>query len=156
MSASEDRAKDEEMARRLAPRLEPLSCAGPVRDGLEQALRESGRFARVTLVPTRMGGEAADAGDALLVVEVARCGIRRVGPLEGKSLASFVELRAELYRVADGRLLWEEQGTHLGGERRSLQAYRQDVGLLRRELAETLVEAGRRVAMELLYPEGAE
>jgi hypothetical protein len=152
MSASEDRARDEEMARRLAPRLGVLTCSGPVRATLDETLRESGRFTAIALFAREPGGEALAGYDAVLSVRVTHCGIRRVGALESRSLAGFADLRVEMRRIADDRLLWEERSTVLGGDRWSLQAYRQDASLLGRELAETLADAGYRVAMDLLYP----
>src|SRR5262245_3437658 len=129
----------------------PASFVGRV---FEQALRASGRFDDIRVLE----GEAADDAqrpDVVVHLTVPAWGLVRVREGDPDLVSAFADVRAEMVARQTGVALWQDNEDVTGPERLPLKAFTADRAFTRRQLLDVLERAGRRLASELLYAQGA-
>jgi hypothetical protein len=129
----------------------PASFVGRV---FEQTLRASRRFDEIRVVE---GEPADDAQRADIVVRltVPTWGLVRVREGDPDLVSAFADVRAEMVARQTGVALWQDNEDVTGPERLPLKAFTGDRTFTRRQLLDVLERAGRRLANELLYAQGA-
>jgi len=130
----------------------PASFVGRV---FEQALRASGRFDDIRLLEGEPADDAQPRPDVVVRVTVLTWGLVRVREGDPDLMSVFADVRAEMVARQTGVALWQDNEDVTGPERLPLKAFTADRAFTRRQLLDVLERAGRRLASELVYAQGA-
>lgn len=126
-----------------------------VAEAFTRTLLTSRQFDQVrTLVREPLGEERRD-NDALVRIIVPAWGLVRVREGAPEMMAAFADTRAQVVVPPTFAVIWEHAEDVTHGERLPLQTYTGDSELTRQALMDVLERAGRRLANELLYAQGA-
>jgi len=130
----------------------PASFVGRV---FEQALRASGRFDEVRVLEGEPADDSQPRPDVVVRVTVPTWGLVRVREGDPDLMSVFADVRAEMVARQTGVALWQDNEDVTGPERLPLKAFTADRAFTRRQLLDVLERAGRRLASELVYAQGA-
>lgn len=142
---------DQEKADLLAKNIKELSCRSKFLESFLNTLKENGRFTDVKLLDQESMTEGATDYDAVATLKIDQWGLRLTERSQGDLMKPFVEVNAKLIRTANQQVLWDEQDVFAGRSGQSLSAYQHEADLLGKDMEEAISEAGRRVAMTLIY-----
>lgn len=149
IAASQAKSRDDDAAKTLLDRVKGFRPHASVAESFAASLRESGRYEVVVL--DKDPGAAAPY-DAIAEFRIEEWGVRLATPADPGRLAGFVTLQARLARSGSDDVLWREHDTVLGQQRLDLWTLRSEEALLRTELQAVALDAGRRMALRMLYP----
>jgi len=131
-----------------------VSPAVLVARAFEDALRASGRFDEIRTLDREPVGDDRRA-DVVVRLTVPTWGLVRVREGDPDLLSAFADVRAEMVARTTGVALWKDSEDVTGPERLALKAFTGDRAFTRQQLLDVLERAGRRLASELLYAQGA-
>ena len=145
-------AEDASRAATIRPPIPELSPRAVTVDTFAQALRSGGRF-EIEVLESEPAKEQRRRFDAVVLLRFPEWGFQSLRAND-PSLAAFVAVDARMVVTGRSDRLWEQKDTVFGHGRQTLDELAADPELVRGELRDALETAGRRLAVELLYPRG--
>ena len=153
IAAAHNKSRDPEKMSVLKPDLADFSARATFTEAFVQTLQASGRRNDVYLLEATPDNKESKNFDAVLTFKVLSWGLRLPNRDEER-LAPFIELEITLNRYSDNQTLWNMHDTFLGQKRSYFSDYKEDGAMLRKELTETVANAGARMATKIIYPRG--
>jgi hypothetical protein len=153
IASAHNTSRDEEKMTALNPHLANFSTRATFAEAFGQTLKVSGRQNNVYLLQAPPDDNESKNFDAVLTFNVVTWGLRLPNRDEER-LAPFIELETTLRRSSDNQNLWNMRDTFLGQKRTFFSDYKEDGPMLRKEMKETVANAGARMATKIIYPRG--
>lgn len=150
ISSKIDRSRDAKDAESLAGYVRDFSAAGALRNAFGKTLNGA-MPVRVEILAKEPDVTERQGYDAVAVLSIKSWGLK-LARSEPERLSTFVELSTIMVRTGTAEKMWDEHDTVFGYGRHHLATYREDSGLLRQELGETIERVASTVAAQLLYP----
>ncbi|MFZ2446093.1 MAG: hypothetical protein WAW37_07040 [Syntrophobacteraceae bacterium] len=141
---------DAETAKTISTNLEGISCRAVFIDSLKNSLSESGRFTETTYFEGESKLEEMSKYDAVVTFQIESWGLRLVERSQGDLMKPYLEVRSRMLSPS-GKTLWDERDVVAGNGRNTLSSYQHERGLLKKDMEEAISEAGRRMALSLIY-----
>jgi len=153
IASAHNASRDTEKMTALNPHLTDFSARATFAETFGQTLNVSGRQNNVYLLEAPPDDNESKNFDAVLTFNILTWGLRLPNRDEER-LAPFIELETTLRRSSDNQTLWDMHDTFLGQKRTFFSDYKEDAPMLRKELKETVANAGARMATKIIYPRG--
>jgi hypothetical protein len=153
IASAHNASRDKEKMTLLKPDLADFSARATFTEAFVQTLQASGRRNDVYLLEATPDNKESKNFDAVLTFNVLSWGLR-LPNRDDERLAPFIELEITMNRYSDNQTLWNMHDTFLGQKRSYFSEYKDDGSMLRKELRETVANAGARMATKIIYPRG--
>jgi hypothetical protein len=151
VASAHNTSLDYELAKSIGAQMDGFSCRSVFKDSLRKTLVDSKRFSDIQVFDKNLDPVEVSRYDAVLTFLIPNWGIRLVERGQNELLATFVELEAKMVPSASTNILWDEHDTVIGQIKRTMGSYQNDKELLRKDIHETVVDAGQRMANILIY-----
>ncbi len=140
---------DSEKAKSFSSQL-TLSCKPLFLESFKNSLIEYNRFTDAVFLDQNPKPEEAGNYDAVVSFEILNWGLRVAERSQGDLLKPFMEIHAQLID-SKGKKLWDEKDVVVGHGRQSLSSYQSDRELFKKDMEEGMQNAGRKMAVSLIY-----
>ncbi|MGA3115370.1 MAG: hypothetical protein ABSF90_13180 [Syntrophobacteraceae bacterium] len=141
---------DSEKAKAMSGQMTRLSCRSIFIESFQTALSEYNRFTDAVFLDHELKAEDVKSYDAVVSFEILSWGLRVVERSQGDLLKPFLEIHAQLVD-AKGNKLWDETDVLVGHGQSSLANYQYDHELFNKDMEEAIQDAGRKMAVSLIY-----
>lgn len=141
---------DSENAKTISGPVTRLSCRSLFIESFQTALSEYNRFTDAVFLDHELKAEDVKSYDAVVSFEILSWGLRLAERSQGDLLKPFLEIHAQLVD-AKGNKLWDETDVLVAHGRNSLSSYQNDHELFKKDMEEAIQDAGRRMAVSLIY-----
>lgn len=151
VSSAYNQSLDNKKAESLRLGVAGVSCSGLFRDELRKTLVDSKRFDDVRIFDKAPDPKEMSNFDAVATFRIQQWGFRLVERGEMEKVASFIDLEIRMEKSGGGTALWDQHDTVIGKGKYLLSEFEGDPALCQREIAETAVGAGYKMATTLVY-----
>jgi hypothetical protein len=149
VDTSNREAIDKKYADSIRPKDVETTCRTRFADKVMSALEESKQFDSIQLFDNDQDQQIAQKFDAVVNYRLMRLGAR---PKEtgNQRIVLFIDFEISMKRTSDKGLIWNDRQTVILDERRTLEDYQLQNGLIVTDLNELINKAGARLAMLLV------
>lgn len=150
VASKSDRSRDEKDTESLAGSVGDFSASVALRQALDKTVNGTGPVT-IEILAKEPEGTERQRYDAVAILHIKSWGLQ-LARSEPERLSAFVELSTTMIRTPTDEKVWDERDTVFGYGRHHLASYREESGLLRQELGETIERVASTVTARLLYP----
>jgi hypothetical protein len=141
---------DAEKAKAISSNLEGISCRALFIDSFKDSLSQYNRFTETVFFENELKQEDASKYDAVVTFTIESWGLRLMERSQGDLMKPYLEIHSRMLN-SKGQTLWDERDILAGNGRNSLSSYQYEKGLFQKDMEEAIKEAGRKMAINLIY-----
>jgi hypothetical protein len=146
IAASYNQSQDDTLAKSFTNYLDGFSCRSVFKDSLTKSLMGGGRFSEILVFDKEPEPVEISKYDGILTFRILNWGICIVERGDPDLLASFIQLEARMVHVPTSNLIWDDHDKVIGQNKRPLDSYQKEKESFRKDIQETVEDAGRYMA----------